>query len=154
MNINFVKAEKKDCELLIDLNNKAYYDDYIRYGECPGYNITIEEMTKSIEDENTEKYIFYIDSEPVGFTSVVKKDANKYYLGNLIVIPEYQHKGIGKTAIDFILSKYSDLKELTLVTPADKVENINFYTKKCGFEIIGNKMDGNVKVPLIIYTRK
>lgn len=37
MNIRFVKAEIKDCELLIELNNKTYYDDYIRYGECPGY---------------------------------------------------------------------------------------------------------------------
>ncbi|HCW53122.1 MAG TPA: GNAT family N-acetyltransferase [Clostridium sp.] len=111
-------------------------------------------MTKSLEDENIEKHIFYVNNKPVGFTSVAKKEQNKYYLGNLAIIPEYQHKGIGKAAIDFILNKYLDLKELTLVTPADKIENINFYTKKCGFKIIGTEIDGNVKVAVILYTRK
>lgn len=154
MDINFVKAEKKDCKLLIEINNKAYYDDYIKYGECPGYNIPIEKMAKSLDDENIEKHIFYVDNKPVGFTSIVKKEENKYYLGNLAIIPEYQRKGIGKSAINFILNKYLDMKELFLITPADKVENINFYTKKCGFKIIGTEMDGNVKVAMINYVRK
>lgn len=29
MNIRFKKAVKEDCELLIEINNKAYYADYI-----------------------------------------------------------------------------------------------------------------------------
>ena len=48
--------------------------------------------------------------------------------------------------VNFILKHYTHLIELTLVTPKDKVENVNFYTKKCGFNIIGTKMDGNVEV--------
>ena len=39
------------------------------------------------------------------------------------------------------MSKYSDWTEITLVTPKDKVENIEFYTKHFGFEIIGEEDD-------------
>lgn len=51
MDIIFKKAIKEDCKLLIDINNKAYYSDYIRYGECPGYNISLEKMRSSLENE-------------------------------------------------------------------------------------------------------
>ena len=39
------------------------------------------------------------------------------------------------------MSKYSDWTEITLVTPKDKAENIEFYTKRFGFEIIGEEDD-------------
>lgn len=39
------------------------------------------------------------------------------------------------------MEHYVDLRELSLITPADKLENVNFYTKKCGFNIIGTEMD-------------
>lgn len=67
-------------------------------------------------------------------------------LGCLCVIPEYQGKGIGSRAIEFMLDYYTDWSKITLVTPADKEENINFYTKKCGFKVDGTEMDGNVKL--------
>jgi hypothetical protein len=37
-------------------------------------------------------------------------------------------------------------KTIRLVTPVDKVENIDFYTKKCGFRLDGSELDGNVRV--------
>lgn len=49
MNIRFKKAVKEDCELLIEINNKAYYADYIRYGECPGYNIGIKKWKNPLK---------------------------------------------------------------------------------------------------------
>lgn len=52
---------------------------------------------------------------------------------------------IGTGAIKFMLD-YPDWNKITLITPADKEENIIFYTKKCGFKIDGTEMDGNVKV--------
>lgn len=153
MKLIFKKASMDDCGLLIDINNKAYYDDYLRYGECPGYNVSIETMKESTENKDIEKHIIYADNIPVGAVSVRNLGNNKYYLGNLCIIPEYQHKGIGKSAIDFVLKTYTDLKELTLITPADKNENVNFYTRKCKFTITGEEMDGNVKVCRFEYKR-
>ena len=40
-----------------------------------------------------------------------------------------------------------------MVTPADKEQNIKFYTEKCGFEIGGKEMDGNVEVIELIMKR-
>lgn len=151
MKIGFKKAVKEDCEILIEINNKAYYSDYMSYGECPGYNVSIEKMRISLENENIIKHIVYVDNMPVGVVSLHKQDKGKYYLGNLCIIPEYQHKGIGKLTIEFVLNHYADLRELSLITPADKVENIKFYTEKCGFNIIGTEMDGNVKVARLEY---
>lgn len=45
-----------------------------------------------------------------------------------------------------MLGYYKDLNKITLITPADKEENINFYTKKCGFIINGTSLDENVNL--------
>lgn len=53
-------------------------------------------------------------------------------------------------SIKFIEAKKD---KITLVTPADKEENISFYTKKCGFKVTNTKMDGNVKVVHLLKER-
>ena len=47
-----------------------------------------------------------------------------YEVGCLCVIPEYQKKRIGTSAIEFIKKYYDDWKKFTLITPMDKSENI------------------------------
>ena len=44
-------------------------------------------------------------------------------------------------------------KKITLVTPADKTQNVKFYTEKCGFRIDGFEMDGGVKVARFVLER-
>ena len=51
------------------------------------------------------------------------------------------------------LAYYSDWKKITLVTPADKEENVKFYTQKCGFRIEKTEMDGHVKVYCFVRER-
>ncbi|WP_419071171.1 GNAT family N-acetyltransferase [Pseudoruminococcus massiliensis] len=67
-------------------------------------------------------------------------------MGCLCVIPEYQSKGIGTQAFKHTQSVYSDWRKITLITPADKEENIKFYTQKCGFSVASKSMDGNIEV--------
>ena len=50
MDIEFRKAELADAELLIGIYNASFYDDYVRYGECPAYGKTKEMMERSIVD--------------------------------------------------------------------------------------------------------
>lgn len=64
MQLEYKRAVKNDADLLINIYNTAFYDDYVRYGECQ----------------------------------------------------------------------------------SDKVQNIRFYTEKCGFHIGEKEMDGNVEV--------
>lgn len=144
MKLAYRKAVKEDANLLIDIYNASFYEDYLHYGECPGYGKTKEEMELSIE--NSIKYIILNDALPVGAISVSKGVEGHYDLGCLCVIPAYQGIGIGTQAVQYLLSVCSDWQQITLVTPADKEQNIQFYTKKCGFHIGGKRMDGNVEV--------
>ena len=44
MTIEYRQAALEDAELLINIYNTSFYDDYLRYGSCPGYGNTIEMM--------------------------------------------------------------------------------------------------------------
>ena len=151
MSLKYIKAKKEDANMLIEIYNASFYDDYIKYGECPGYGKTKENMESSIE--KFPKLIIYCDDIPVGVISVENRGKGEYYLGCLCVIPRYQNKGIGTQAVKYMLSYYADWRKITLITPADKEENINFYTKKCGFTIDGTDMNGNVKVVNLLMKR-
>lgn len=144
MKIEYVKAQKIDALLLISLYNCSFYDDYIRYGECPAYGRTEEQMQQSIE--NVPKEIIICNDTPVGVISVQNKGNGEYYLGCLCVVPEYQGKSIGSQAFKHIKHSHPDWRKITLVTPVDKSENVRFYTEKCGFNIGDITMDGKVEV--------
>lgn len=151
MNIKYRKADRNDAGLLIEIYNASFLTDYIKYGECPAYGRSKEAMEESIE--KYPKLIIYSDDIPIGVISVENKGNGEYYLGCLCVIPEYQGKGFGALAVKYMLEYYSDWNTVTLRTPADKEENISFYTKKCGFSIVGTEMDGNVKVVRFLLNR-
>ena len=55
--------------------------------------------------------------------------------------------------MNFAKTHYSYWNRFTLVTPADKTENVRFYTVKCGFEIKSVEMDGNVEVVRFVLER-
>ena len=151
MEIAYRKASAEDAELLISIYNAAFYRDYLKYGTCPGYGKTKELMAKSIAE--SVKHIILCDEKPVGVISCRQMEAKQYEVGCLCVIPEYQGKGIGSAAVEFVKSYYSDWKAFTLVTPEDKSENVRFYTVKCGFDIQSVEMDGSVKVVRFILER-
>lgn len=144
MDIQINVATIEDAQVLVDIYNKAFYEDYVKYGECPGYGKSVSDMEKSINE--TLKYIAYIGENPVGAISVLMKDDGVYYIGALCVIPEYQRMGIGQELLEFFKDQNKDWKKIELVTPADKEKNINFYTKKCGFNIDYEEIDGSVKL--------
>ena len=90
------------------------------------------------------KHIILYDNEPVGCVSCINRGNGVYEVGCLCVVPEYQGKGIGTQAIQFVKTSYEDWEKLTLVTPIDKKENVKFYTEKCGFRVEATERDGNV----------
>lgn len=149
MIIEYKKAVLEDTELLIGIYNAAYYDDYLRYGYCPGYGITREGMEESIR--TIPKYIIMCDNMPVGCISSKQIETGVYEIANLCIIPEYQGKGIGTKAIEFIKTQLDDWKMLTLVTPLDKKQNVKFYTEKCGFRIESTERDGDVELARFVF---
>jgi len=141
--INFVRANENDAQDIINERNLAFYSDYIRYGECPGYNIPMEIMKKIISKSSVFKIMS--DDKIIGDFSARSLSDKAYFIGCLSIVPEYQNKGVGKKAIKYMSVLFPDAEKWTLITPADNKRNLYFY-KKCGFAIVGRKMDGNVKV--------
>ena len=43
-------ADTSDADVLIEIYNSAFHDDFIRYGECPAYGRSREDMERSIQD--------------------------------------------------------------------------------------------------------
>ena len=151
MRIEYRKADIADAELLIDIYNSSFYSDFIRYGECPAYGKSKEEMEQSIIEYS--KFLIICDGKPVGCISCQETNPGVYYVGCLCVIPEYQGKGIGTAAMEFAKEQYCNWNRFTLVTPIDKSENVKFYTERCGFAIESMEMDGNVKVARFVLER-
>ncbi len=151
MKIGFRQASAEDAELLVNIYNASFYSDYIRFGVCPGYGRTKENMETSIK--TVPKFVISCDDKPVGCVSCEKIGAYEYEIGALCIIPEYQGRGIGTQAIEFIKMYFEDCKRFTLVTPTDKKENVRFYTEKCGFKIVSTEKEGNVELTRFVMER-
>ena len=151
MAIEYRPATKEDAELLVSIYDAAFYNDYLRFGTCPGDRITKEHMEQSIID--FPKFVIIADGKPVGCISCKALEAGTYEVGVLCVIPEFQGKGIGTQAIRFIKTKHDDWEKLTLVTPIDKRENVKFYTEKCGFQIVSIEKAGDVELARFVAER-
>jgi len=144
MDIQYKEAKPEESKLLIQIYNQAFYQDFLRFGECPAYGHDIKQMEDSIR--RYPKNIIYCDDRPVGCISMEDRGNGNYYIGCLCLIPEYQGKGIGSYTISYLDVLVPDWRTITLHTPSQKEENVSFYIQKCGFKINGEKMDGNVHV--------
>ena len=137
-------AEISDADVLVEIYNSAFHDDHIRYGQCPAYGRSHENMEQSIKEY--PKIIAYDQGKPVGVISYKEEGPGKYYIGCLAVLKEEQGRGIGTLLLKHFMSEHPDWNELTLVTPKDNERNIRFYTERFGFEITGEEDDGKVTV--------
>lgn len=149
MELKFERATIEDVEILINVRNQSFYADYIKYGECPGYNISKENMTTSILNKMSYKIIY--NNHVVGNISATDNQDNTYYLGCLCVIPDYENQGIGQKAIKFIEGVFSNATVWTLQTPSDKEKNHYFY-EKMGYTIVKEIIEGSVK--LVVFEKK
>ena len=61
MKIEYRQAAIEDAEVLANIYNASFYDDYLRFGSCPGYGQTKESMEKSIMQR--PKHIILCDGE-------------------------------------------------------------------------------------------
>ena len=147
----YKNADISDAQVLVEIYNSAFYDDHVRYGQCQAYGRSKEDMEKSVIDY--PKTIAYDGDKAVGVISHKAEGPGKYYIGCLAVIKEAQGRGIGTELLKHFMEDHPDWNELTLVTPKDNERNIRFYTKRFGFDIVGEEEDGVVTVLLFKLSR-
>lgn len=146
MIVKIERATVEDTNDLIEIQSKAFYSHFKKYRKCPGYNRSYESMKSSIENAITFKML--VDDIIVGDIIVSDRRNGEYHLGGLCAIPEYENRGLGQKAIDFLDSYFPNAKHWSLETPVDKERNHYFY-KKCGFKVTREFMDGNVKIVIL-----
>lgn len=149
MNLQFERATIEDVDRLIEVQNLAFYQDYVKYGTCPGYGHTQERMASIITA--AQDYKIVCDGVLVGNIIVRELESGCFRLSGLCVIPAYENRGIGQQALRFIEREFPQARLWCLDTPADKYRNHYFY-EKMGYVRAGEQVDGTVT--LIMYEKE
>lgn len=145
MKLHFERATESDAKVLVDVQDRAFYSDFVKFGECPGYGKSEDKIRESLT--KNQQYKIIVDNIVVGKVSAHEGE-DVCHLDCLCVVPEYENMGIGQTAVAFIEKQYPQAKMWTLETPKDKLRN-HFFYKKCGYKIVDERMDG--KVAIVIF---
>ena len=132
MDIQFERAVLEDTDALITVQNQSFHSDFIKYGVCPGYGRSHDNMAESVSSH----FVYKILSGGTIVGDIIVRDNGDgvYHLGCIRVIPDYENKGIGHLAMQFIDTCFPCARHWTLETPSDKLRNHYFY-KKHGYKV-------------------
>lgn len=114
---------QKDLQHCLDIRTKIFVD---------GQKVPIHEELDG-QDENSDHYLLFVDSQPVGVTRV-RFIGNCAKIERVAILDAYQGQGFGKMIMQKILS---DLKKHTPVVSiklSSQVHAIPFY-EKLGFKV-------------------
>lgn len=92
------------------------------------------EQPKMLEHafEHSLKILGAHDGEKlVGIIRAVGDGYSIVFIQDILVLPEYQHKGIGKKLVETMLKCYPDVYQIELAT--DNTEKTIAFYKSCGF---------------------
>lgn len=134
MEIIFGRAKPEDVLDLIEVQNLCFLEDYEKYGECPSYQESEENMLDMID--NAIVYKITSGKKIIGDIIVRNRGNGTYYLRTISVIPQYQNLGIGTKAIEFIEKDNPDGTVWILITPEESHRNRHFY-EKLGYRNVG-----------------
>lgn len=144
----FRHAVAADAPLLVELQNRAFESDFMKFGYCPAYHADARKKAEKIAACQVETYVIQIGLEPVGEISISQKEQDDYFLGCLCLVPRWQGRGIGGKALKFLEAIKPGARRWSLVTPFEKKENLRFYRQN-GFRVAEYAQDGPVKLAVL-----
>ena len=115
-------SEYNEQEIL-DLYNSV---GWISYTKNP-------EMLKNAYAHSLKIYGAYVEEELVGIIRVVGDGYTVIFIQDILIKPEYQHKGIGTALLQQILDEYRDVYQKHLLT--DNTEKTIQFYKSLGFSM-------------------
>jgi GNAT superfamily N-acetyltransferase len=145
MQIQFIRADVTDAEDLARASERAFHSDIHcgapELGGPTGYK-SADWQRKMMELGDYYKII--VEGGIVGGVIVFRRERLRYELGRIFVDPDYQNRGIGTSAFDFLWSRYPFAKLWVLGTPSWNQRNRHFY-KKVGFIELGDDGRGGIR---------
>lgn len=141
MEISVKQAQEKDLDLLTKMETEAF-DVQARYFE----NGVLPPLPEEEKEQNSLTALFcqkgvsvlsvYADDTVVGCAAVKTVDITNKEILLFFISPEYQGKGLGRTALKMVEATFPDTKVWRLVTPTQVLRNSVFYVNKCGYKIV------------------
>ena len=122
---------------IVDGSDKMKFEDIVRLLRMTYWaeKRPIEIIEQSIR--NSSCYGLYLEEADklVGFARVISDYATAYYLCDVIIDTEYQHKGLGTALISYIdsLPEFSGLRGVLITRDAQALY------RKFGFEVMNDR---------------
>ncbi|MCR5800541.1 MAG: GNAT family N-acetyltransferase [Lachnospiraceae bacterium] len=113
----------------------------------------IERIRRRFEVENRKYYFIMLDGTKVGVINIGHNDPNEKYvafISPIFILPAFQNRGIGYTAIQKAFEILPRVKTWKLDTILQEPANCHLY-EKCGFVRVGEEKPVNDKMTLVDY---
>lgn len=175
--VELILATVDDAELIQRMKYEAFLPLYEKYhdDETSPVKSSIDKVIHQLNDPNSQYYLIRFRGENAGAIRIARKlkkktdDRNCEYDGNpenseteyvqdvlyispLFILPEFQNKGIGQTAIKKVIDLYPDAVAWRLDTIKQEKGNCHLY-EKCGFVRTGEEHIVNKSMTLVDYEK-
>jgi len=125
-NITFERATEKDAAAFLEIEESIPLTPI--YSPTTGLNESVEEI------ENNIIYMIREGDKIVGTVMYQMKSPDHAYISGLTIRPDFQGRGLGKTAMEKILEELKDIPVIDLATHPDNARAIELY-ESLGFTI-------------------
>lgn len=137
MNVKVFEVAENDAPFLCKLMNDKNILDALN--EVPTQlSDWIDAISAWNCDNDEEDYIIFDEETPIGWLGVngLSSEDKKAYIKMVVLLPEYQNKGIGSYVVTQLVRnlKSRKFKEIILYTNQNNLHAQKCYTK-CGFEV-------------------
>lgn len=124
----------KTTKDILDKDLRLLYDSVGWYA----YTNVIKDL-KTLLNECIIVYSAWEDEKLVGLIRTVGDGISIQYVQDILVLPEYQGKGIGKSLLTYVLDRSKTIRQFVLITDSHEQNKdaLNFY-KKCGLVTLEN----------------
>jgi GNAT superfamily N-acetyltransferase len=138
MTLLFTEISADDVDELTRVMTSAFDDDTHKHlgverGGPEGYDDGSFFRNWLFERQETVGYKILYDGRIIGGFILWIYDDGHNVLGTMFTDPEFQDRGVGTRAWQFIEKTYPDTRGWTLETPSWAKKNHRFYQDKCGF---------------------
>ena len=155
MNITFELAKPEDAKELYEIQKLAYKEQLEMYQDYDT-NLAVEGIDWVLF--RIKHHIYYkiiCDGKIIGEVDVYKhkRSSLHYEMNGVVVHPDYQNRGIGQKAIQFVEREFADAKVWTMWTP-HKTEKNHYFYEKIGYKRTGIEERINDNLILVQYGKK